>query len=212
MSQFSNYFKFLEVAEDFLKERNETKRSEADRIEQRPRPEQFEAVEPPLPPTRQCDNDLFTAGYPDGWFETTPTEPPIEGSPAVLVLRRDQVTGVPDDLGSRGVIRCFRMTDGANEEEFLDTAYGMAEVRGRSLRATVVDPVRLLSVDGAYSYTLQVQGTLQIRPFHTVPSAITEVFLFHEDQVFMTQLESDPQSHDDYRQALATVLGTLHWK
>jgi hypothetical protein len=108
MNQFSNYFKFLEVAEDFLKVRNDTKQSEAERIERRPRPEQFEAVEPPVPPTQWCDNDLFTAGYPAGWFETTPTEPPIEGSSPVLVLRRD-VTGMPDDLGSRGVIRCFRV-------------------------------------------------------------------------------------------------------
>jgi hypothetical protein len=70
----------------------------------------------------------------------------------------------------------------------------------------------LLSVDGACSYTLQVKGTLQIRPFHTVPSAITEVCMFHVNQVFMMQLESDPQPHDDYRQALGTVLGTLRWK
>jgi hypothetical protein len=211
MTQFGNYFKFLDVVKDILKERNEGTQSEVDRITRRPRPEQFEAVEPPLPPTQWCDNDLFTAGYPAGWFETTPTEPPIEGSPPVLVLRRDQVTGLPDDLGSRGVIRCFRV-DRATEEEFLDMAYGLAEVRARSLRATVVDPERFLSVDGAYCYTLQVQGTLQIRPFHTVPSAITEAHLFHAGQVFMMQLESDPQHHDDYRQALGTVLGTLRWK
>jgi hypothetical protein len=104
------------------------------------------------------------------------------------------------------------MTDGASEGEFLDTAYGMAEVRARSLRATVVDSERLLSVDGAYSYTLQVQGTLQIKPFHIVPSAITEVFLLRANQVFMMQLESDPQPHNDFRQALGTVLGTLRWK
>jgi hypothetical protein len=212
MSQFSNYFKFLDVAKEILEERNEKKLSDAERIARRPRPEQFEAVEPPIPPTQWCDNDLFTAGYPAGWFETTPTEPPIEGSPAVLVLRRNPVTGMPDDLESRGVIRCFRMTDRATEDEFLDVANGMAEVRGRSLRATVVDPERFLSVDGAYCYAFQVQGTLQIRPFQTVPSAITEAHLFHLNQVFMMQLESAPQHHEDYRQALGTVLGTLHWK
>jgi hypothetical protein len=212
MTQFGNYFKFLDVVKDVLKERNDETVSKADRIARRPRPEQFEPVESPTPPTQWCENDLFTAGYPAGWFETTPTEPPIEGSPAILVLRRDQVTGLPDDLGSRGVIRCFRMADRATQEEFLNMAYGLAEVRARSLRANVVDPERFLSVDGAYCYTFQVRGTLQIRAFHTVPSAITEVFLFHAGQVFMMQLESDPQHHDDYRQALGTVLGTFRWK
>jgi hypothetical protein len=53
---------------------------------------------------------------------------------------------------------------------------------------------------------------LQIKAFQTVPSGITEVHLFHADQVFMMQLESDPQHHDGYRQALGTVLGSLRWK
>lgn len=212
MSQFDNYFKAVDVFKEILMERREKTRSEAERIERRPPPERFEAVEPPLSPTRWCDNDLFTAGYPAGWLETTPTEGPIEGSPPVLVLRRDQGTGVPDNSGSRGVIRCFRMTDGATEEEFLDLAYSIAEVRARSLRATLVDPERLLSVNGAYCYTFQVQGKLQLKTFQTIPNAITEVHLLHANQVFMMQLASDPQYHDDYRQAVGTLLGTLRWK
>jgi hypothetical protein len=211
MNQFGNYFKLLDVIEGIVKGKNEKNESEAERIARRPSPERFEAVEPPVPPTQWCDNDLFTAGYPAGWFETTPTEPPIEGSSPVLVLRRDQVTGMPDDLGSRGVIRCFRV-DSATEDDVLDMAYGLAEARARSLRATVVDSERLLSVDGAYCYTFQVQGTLQIKPFQTVPSAITEVHVFHADQVFMLQLESDPQHHESYRQAVGAVLGSLRWK
>jgi hypothetical protein len=210
MSQFGNYFKAVDVIKELIEERNETKLSEAERIARRPRPERFEAVEPPLPPTRWCENDLFQAGYPAGWVETTPTEAPIEGSPPVLVLRREQAAGLPDDLGSLGVIRCFRV-EKATEEEFLDMAYGWAEVRARALRSTVVDPERFVSVDGAYCYTLQVQGPLQIKPFHTVPGAITEAHLFHAEQIFMMQLASNPQHHDDYRQALGTVLGTLCW-
>jgi hypothetical protein len=211
MNQLANYFKLVDVIEEIVKRRNQRNESEADRIARRPSPERFEAVEPPVPPIQWCDSDLFTAGYPAGWFETTPTEPPIEGSTPVLVLRRDQVTGTPDDLSSRGVIRCFRVGK-ATEDDFLDMAYGLADVRARSLRATVVDPERLLSVDGAYCYTFQVQGMLQIKAFQTVPSAITEVHLFHADQIFMMQLESDPQHHHGYRQAVGTVLGSLRWK
>jgi len=211
MDQFDNYFRFLDVAEQFLLRRKAAAQSRAERIARRPRPGQFEAVEPLLPPAHWCDNDLFLAGYPAGWLETTSTEQPIEGSPPVLVLRREQVTGVPDHGVSRGVIRCF-WSMSATEEEFLDSAYDLPEARTRALRATVVDPIRLLSVDGAYCYTFQLQGTLQLRPFHTIPSSITEVFLLHASQVFMMQLASDPHYHDGYRQAVSTVLGTLRWK
>jgi hypothetical protein len=211
MSQFSNYFKFLDVAKELLKERNETKLSESERIARRPPPDRFEAVEPPLSPAQWSDNALFTAGSPAGWSETTPNEARIEGSLPVLVLRREQLNGPPEEVDSRGVIRCFRV-ESATEEQFLDTGPGIAEVRARALSMSVVEPERYLSVDGAYCYSFRVQGMLQIKPFHSVPSAITEVHLFHAGQLFMMQLESDPQFHDDYRQTVATVLGTLRWK
>ena len=129
----------------------------------------------------------------------------------MLVLRREQVTGVPDHGVSRGVIRCF-WSMSATEEEFLDSAYDLPEARTQALHARLVDPLRPLSVDGAYCYTFQLQGKLQISPFRTIPSVITEAFLFHASQVFMLQLASDPQYHDGYRQAISTVLGTLRWK
>lgn len=74
------------------------------------------------------------------------------------------------------------------------------------------EKTRLLSVNGAYCYTFQVEGKLQLKTFQTIPNAITEVHLLHANQVFMMQLASDPQYHDDYRQAVGTLLGTLRWK
>ncbi len=209
MNGLDKAIKFLDVAEGVLKQRNENAEASREREQRRPGPEQFEAVETSLPATQTCDNSLFTAGYPAGWFETTPTEQPIEGSPPVLVLRRHASADTPDD---RGVIRCFPMAASVTEGEFFDSAYGMPEARARALRASLVDTEHFLAVDSAYCITFQVQGKLQIRAFQSVPSAITEVLLLHAGQVLMMQLESDPQYHDAYRQAIGTVLGTLRWK
>lgn len=213
MSGIGNAIKFFDVCEEILRKKKGNGEANHERERRRPRPEQFEAVgPPPVPPAQWCDNSLFTAGYPVGWFETTPTEPPIEGSLPVLVLRRSETTGIPDDLGTRGVIRCFPSGGSITVDEFLDSAAGMAEARARALRAALVDPERFLMVDGAYCMTFQVEGKQQIRAFQSVPSAITEVLLLHADQLLMMQLESDPQCHEEYRQTVGTVLGTLSWK
>jgi len=136
--------------------------------------DRFDPVEPPLSPTAWAENAMFTVGYPQGWYDTTPTEPTIEGKPALLVLRRDQATGRPSNEASRGVIRCFssaRTTQG----EFFAAAEQLAEARARSLQARLVAPLRFVRAGGAPCYTLQVQGTIQIRAFHSIPSTITEV-------------------------------------
>lgn len=173
--------------------------------------ERFDPVEPPISPTAWAENALFTVGYPPGWHDTTPTEPRIEGQPALIVLRRDETTGLPGDVASRGVIRCFsssRTTQG----DFFAAAEKLADLRARSLRARLVEPLRFVRAGGAPCYTLQVEGTIQIRAFQSVPSAITEVHMFHEGEWLMMQLESDPKFHAGYQQVLATVLGTLSWR
>jgi hypothetical protein len=109
------------------------------------------------------------------------------------------------------VIRCF-WVESASEDDFLDSVYGLAKVRARALRGTVVDAERLLSVDGAYCASFEIQWRHQIKPFQTVPGMITEVHLHHANQLYMMQLESDPQHHESYRQAVGTVLGSLRWK
>jgi hypothetical protein len=173
--------------------------------------DRFEVVEPLEPAAAWAVNALFTVGYPSGWYDTTPTEPTIEGNPALVVLRRTKTTGKPDDVKSRGVIRCFssgRTTEG----EFFAAPEHLADARARALQGQWVEPLRFVRAGGAPCYLLQVECKTQIRAFQSVPSAITEVHMFHAGEWLMMQLESDPFFHERYRRALTTVLGTLTWR
>jgi serine/threonine protein kinase len=169
--------------------------------------ERFEVIVARMPATGMSANRSFKARFPSGWIDTTPTELRIEGKPALLVLRRSQTTG---QTASRGVIRCFCHAT-ASAKEFYAAAEQLAQLRARSLRAELVDPLRLVRVGGSPSYTFQVRGTIMLQASQAVPSAITEVHMFHNNEWFLVQLESDPQSHLSYQQVLATVLGTLTW-
>jgi hypothetical protein len=172
--------------------------------------DRFEVIEPPIPATGTSENPSFSAGFPLGWYDTTPTEGRIEGKPALLVLRRDDTTGLPSDMESRGVIRCFSHAKGS-PNEFYGVAEQLAQLRARSLRAQLVEQLRYVRVGGSPGYTFQVEGKMMIRAFEALPSAITEVHMFHNNEWFLMQLESDPKFHAGYQQVLATVLGTLTW-
>jgi hypothetical protein len=173
--------------------------------------DRFEIVEPLEPAAAWAENALFKVGFPSGWHDTTPTEPTIEGKPALVVLRRTETTGKPDDVKSRGVIRCFS-SDRTTQGEFFAVAEKLADLRARSLGARLVEPLRFVRAGGAPCYTFQVEGKIQIRAFQSVLSAITEVHMFHEGEWLMMQLESDPFFHEKYQKALTTVLGTLTWR
>lgn len=172
--------------------------------------DRFEVIRPPIEPASLAENAVFRVGYPLGWFETTATEPPIEGNPALVVLRRDERTGPPGDVKSRGVIRCFSSMR-ASKGEFFEAAEHIVEARARALQAHPVEQLRFVRVDEAPCYMFQVEGT-QLIHFQSVPSAITEVHLFHDGELLMMQLESDPELHPAHRQVLGTVLGTLTWR
>jgi len=173
--------------------------------------DRFDVVQAPIPPIGWAENKVFRAGYPPDWYDTTPTEPTIEGKPALVVLRRDDHTGLPSDFESRGVIRCFSHGRGPSSE-FFAAAPKLDQVRARALRARLIEPLQFVRAGGAPCYTFRVDTTIRLRAFQTRPSAITEVHLFHNGEWFLMQLESDPKFHADYQQALATVLGTLTWK
>jgi hypothetical protein len=173
--------------------------------------DRFDVVEAPIPPTGWAANEAFRVGFPPGWYDTTATEPTIEGKPALVVLRRDNRTGRPSDVGSRGVIRCFSHGRGP-QAEFFSVAGKWDRVRALALGGRVVERLRFVRAGGAPCYTFRVDGTIQVKAFQTLPSAITEVHLFQIDEWFIMQLESDPSFHAEYQQDLATVLGTLTWK
>ena len=173
--------------------------------------DRFDIVKAPIPPTGWAANEAFTVGFPPGWYDTTATEPTIEGKPALVVLRRDNQTGPPSDVVSRGVIRCFSIGKGS-QTEFFSVAGKWDRVRARALRGQVVERLQFMRAGGAPCYTFRVDGTIQLTAFQTLPSAITEVHLFHDGEWFLMQLESDPSFHAGYQQDLATVLGTLTWK
>ncbi|MFI5004827.1 MAG: toll/interleukin-1 receptor domain-containing protein [Solirubrobacterales bacterium] len=173
--------------------------------------DRFDVVQAPIPPIGWAENNVFRVGYPPDWYDTTPTEPTIEGKPALVVLRRDDHTGLPSDFESRGVIRCFLHGRGTSGE-FFAAAPKLDHLRARALRGRLIEPLQFVRAGGAPCYTFRVDGTIRIRAFQASPSAITEVHLFHNGEWFLMQLESDPKFHADYQQALATVLGTLTWK
>jgi hypothetical protein len=173
--------------------------------------DRFEVIRPPIPPIAWAENALFKIGYPAGWYDTTPTEGPIEGSPALIVLRRMQTTGLPVDDASRGTIRCFSSTS-TTEAEFFAVGEQLPEVRAHSLQGRFVPPLRLMRADGAPCYTFMVECELQRRPFESIASAITEAHIFHNGELLLMQLESDRELHSGYQQVLATVLGTMAWK
>lgn len=173
--------------------------------------DRFDVVEAPIPPIGWAANEAFSVGFPPGWYDTTATEPTIEGKPALVVLRRDDRTGRPSDVASRGVIRCFSHGRGP-QSEFFAVAGKFDQVRARATRRRVVEPLRFVRAGGAPCYTFRLDGETQIKTFQNIPSALTEVHLFHDDEWFFMQLESDPSFHAEYQQDLATVLGTLTWK
>gem|GEM_PF-5601876 len=173
--------------------------------------DRFEEIQSPISPTAWAENALFKVGYPDGWYDTTPTEKPIEGNPALIVLRRSQTSGLPIDDASRGTIRCFS-SGGTTETEFFALGEHLPEVRARSLQGRFVPPLRLVRADGAPCYALTVECELQRRAFQSIASAITEVHIFHDGELLLMQLESDRKLHPGYQQVLATVLGTMTWK
>jgi hypothetical protein len=173
--------------------------------------DRFDVVEAPIPPIGWAANEAFSVGLPPGWYDTTATEPTIEGKPALVVLRRDDRTGRPSDVASRGVIRCFSHGRGP-QSEFFAVAGQLDQVRARATRRGVVEPLRFVRAGGAPCYTFRLDGETQIKTFQNIPSALTEVHLFHDDEWFFMQLESDPSFHAEYQQDLATVLGTLIWK
>lgn len=173
--------------------------------------DRFEVIQPPIPPTTWAENALFKVGYPAGWYDTTPTEQPIEGNPALIVLRRLQTSGLPVDDESRGTIRCFSSMR-ATEAEFVEAADQLPEARAHGLQGTFVPPLMLVRADGAPCYSFMVERTAQPRAFQSVPSTITEVHIFHNGELLLMQLESDRELHPGYQQVLATVLGTLVWK
>jgi hypothetical protein len=173
--------------------------------------DRFEEIQPPIPPTAWAENALFKVGYPDGWYDTTPTEQPIEGNPALIVLRRLQATGLPVDDASRGTIRCFSSTS-TTEAEFFAVGEQLPEARAQSLRGRLVEPLRFVRADGAPCYTFTVECEIQRRAFQSIASAITEVHIFHNGELLLMQLESDRKLHPGYQQVLATVLGTMAWK
>jgi hypothetical protein len=173
--------------------------------------DRFDVVEAPIPPIGSAANEAFSVGLPPGWYDTTATEPTIEGEPALVVLRRDDRTGRPSDVASRGTIRCFSHGRGP-QSEFFAVAGQLDQVRARATRRRVVEQLRFVRAGGAPCYTFRLDGETQIRTFQNIPSALTEVHLFHDDEWFFMQLESDPSHHAEYQQDLATVLGTLSWK
>jgi hypothetical protein len=173
--------------------------------------DRFDVVEAPIPPIGWAANEAFSAGFPPGWYDTTATEPTIEGNPALIVLRRDDRTGRPSDVASRGVIRCFSHGRGP-PSEFFAVAGEWDQVRARATRRRVIERLRFVRAGGAPCYTFRLDGETQIKAFKAIPSALTEVHLFHDDEWFFMQLESDPRFHAEYQQDLATVLGTLTWK
>jgi hypothetical protein len=173
--------------------------------------DRFDVVEAPIPPIGWAANEAFSVGFPPGWYDTTATEPTIEGKPALIVLRRDDRTGRPSDVASRGVIRCFSHGRGP-PSEFFAVAGEWDQVRARATRRRVIERLRFVRAGGAPCYTFRLDGETQIKAFKTIPSALTEVHLFHDDEWFFMQLESDPSFHAEYQQDLATVLGTLTWK
>jgi hypothetical protein len=173
--------------------------------------DRFEPVKPPIEPYAWAENAMFKVGYPSGWYDTTPTEPTIEGNPALVVLRRDEKTGQPSDLESRGVIRCF-LHGRTTESEFSAAAENLGELRARALGGQLVEPLRFVLVGDARCYWFWVETTSQIKAFQSVASAITEAHIFHDCDWLMMQLECDPKFRPAYQQVLATVLGTLSWK
>jgi hypothetical protein len=173
--------------------------------------DRYETVHPPLEPYAWAENPMFKAGYPPGWYDTTPREQTIEGNPALVVLRRDRKPGLPSDIESRGVIRCF-LHGRAPQSEFYAAAEHLADLRARALQGRLVEPLRFVLAGGAPCHTFRVECTTLMQAFQSVPSSITEVHMFHKDNWLMMQLECDPKFSPAYQQVLATVLGTLIWK
>jgi hypothetical protein len=173
--------------------------------------DRFEIIRPPIPPTAWAENALFKVGYPSGWYDTTPTEQPIEGNPALIVLRRLQTTGLPVDDASRGTIRCFSSTN-TTVAEFFAMGEQLPEIRAHSLRGEVVKPLRFVRADGAPCYHFTVECEIPRTAFESIASMITEVHIFHNGELLLMQLESDRELHPGYQKVLATVLGTLVWK
>jgi hypothetical protein len=174
--------------------------------------DRFVEIQPPIPPTAWAENALFKVGYPAGWYDTTTGEQPIEGNPPLVVLRRLQTSGLPVDDESRGTIRCFS-TGTAPESEFFAMGEQLPELRAHSLPlGRFVPPLRFVRADGAPCYHFTIECELERRAFQSIPSAITEVHIFHNDELLLMQLESGRELHPGYQQVLATVLGTMAWK
>lgn len=189
------------------------KQQRQERMSAWPSLESFRPIDPPLQPHAWCQNDLFVAGYPWGWSETTDLEYPIDGQPVILALRPVGSVEQPDDVAQMAVIRCCRLI-AAHVEEFLDMASGIVEQRAKTLRAAPVEPfARLLNIDGAPTYLVYLdEGMVDITPVESVPAAISEAFMYHSGELILTQLMSGRGVHAAYRQVLVTLLATLRWR